>query len=386
MAFPLPSNWEQDLAWIMPDLLWSEVKGGFASHPLFKHFPFSYIDANEVHYDQYANMGGLMPTRALGTPPDVVTMPPLNVFKVKPGSYALEALLEEEELTIERQPNTINKPLEAEDRLGVIAKNCSTLAINRLYQTLGVFGTSGVIENRNSAGQIVHREVVPNFQVLQPSGSGGTGPGWSANPATATPISDMIYWQTYLLNPGTSAEFGANSSLVCNPKTVNTIWSTQQVQKTLVSDYGATYKRGEVAPPKINGKNSINELMTGMGLPNLTVCADGYYSTLAAALTQDPTQFSYAIPDNTLMWVGDRPNGQPVAACKLTKHAGISAPRANTAATFTPEESGKLELSKGFYVIAKYEAMMPIHYRLQVGFNAAPFIGYYRGIAGIRTG
>ena len=52
MAFPLPANWEQDLAWIMPDLLWDKSGVNF-NDPFFKHFPFSYVDAAEVHYDQY---------------------------------------------------------------------------------------------------------------------------------------------------------------------------------------------------------------------------------------------------------------------------------------------------------------------------------------------
>lgn len=385
MAFSLPTNWEQDTAWILPDLVWK--KGNFGSDRLFKHFPFSYIDANEVHYDQYVNMGGLLPTRALGTAPEIVKMPPLNVFKVKPGYYGLEALLEEEEMTIERQPNTINEVLDPEDRLGVIMMNCATIMVSRFQQTLGTFATSGVIENRNAAGQIVHREVVPNFQVLRPSGSGGTGPGWSANPATATPISDLIYWQNNVLQPGTSADFGQESALMCNPKTVNTLWNCAQIQKTLVSDYGATYKRGDVnGSAKLDGKNSINELMTGMGLPNIEVYREGFYPTQAGATAQDPAQFQYAIPDNTFAWIGKRPNGVPVGATKLTKHAGIGAYQEDRAPSITAPEESAMELTKGIYVIAKYENLMPTHYRIQMGVNMAPFIGYFRGLAGIVTG
>jgi hypothetical protein len=383
MPFPLPTNWEQDLAWILPDLLWAKAK--FNDDPLFKHFPLTYIDAAEVHYDQYTNLGGLMPTRALGTSPDVVPMPPLNVYKVQPGHYGLSALLEEEEMTVERQPNTINKPLEVPDRLGVMAMNCATLAVNRLYQTIGTFAVSGTIANRNTAGQIVHQMITPNFQVLTPTGSGGTGPSWAGNPASATPISDLIYWQTNLLDPGTSADFGVESALLCNPKTVATFWNTQQVQKTFVSDYGASYKRGEVSPPKIDGKNSVNELLTGSGLPKLQVYKGGYYATAAAALTQDPTQFTYAIPDNKLVWIGKRPDNQPVAAMKLTRHAGISAYQADKFPTVTVENESWMELAKGVFVIADYHKMMPQHYEIQMGFNMAPFIGYFRGIAGLNV-
>lgn len=387
MAFPLPTNWEQSLAYIMPDLLWDSAGANFATDPFFKLFPFTYVDAAQIVYDQYQNMGGLMPGRTLGTAPEIVRMPGVDTNKVLPGYYGLETLLEEEEMVLERQPNTVNKPLDVEDRLGIIALNASVLMVNRLYQTLGVFGTSGVINNRNAAGQIVHATTVPGFQSLQPAGSGGTGPGWSASPATATPISDLLYWQSNLLEPGTSASFGPDSVLMCNPKTVLTFWACAQVQKTFISNYGATYKHGDLSkPPKITGENSISELMTGSGLPPISVYKGGYYPTLEAAISQDPTQFIYAIPDNKFMWVGKRDDGSPVAVCNLTRNAGINAPRANTAATFNPSDAGKIELSKGISVIAKYEAMAPQNYRLQVGMNVAPFIPYRRGIAGISTG
>jgi hypothetical protein len=385
MAFSLPTNWEQDTAFILPDLVWK--KGNFATDRLFRHFPFSYIDANEVHYDQYANIGGSMAPRALGAAPDIAKMPPLNVFKVKPGYYGLETLLEEEEMTVERQPNTINEALDVEDRLNVLILNSSTLMVNTFGLTLGKFATSGVIENRNAAGQIVHREYVPNFQVLQPAGDTHTGPGWGANPAAATPLTDLIYWQTNILAPGTSAKFGPESSLMCNPKTVNTLWNCQQIQQTIKSDYGANYKRGDVNPPKIDGENSVNELMTGMGLPKIEVYDGGYYPTQAGATAQDPTQFQYFLPDNTFTWIGKRPDNAPIGAMKLTRHAGIGAYQADRFPVVTaPDQESYVELTKGIFVIADYYKLMPQHYKIQIGANMAPFIGYFRGLAGLRTG
>lgn len=386
MPFPLPQNWEQDTAWIMPDLLWEAAGVNFATDPFFKHFPFRYVDADRVIYDQYQNMGGLMPGRALGAAPTIVKAPGDEVYEFLPGYYGLEMLLEEEEMVRERQPNTINKPLDVQDRVGILALNASVLMVNRFSQTLGTFGTSGVIANRNDAGQIIHQQTMPNFQVLQPAGSGGTGPGWSANPATATPISDLQYWQTRILQPGTSASFGSDSVLMCNPTTVNTIWNTTQVQSTFRGTYGASFLRGDVYSPKLEGDNSINALFVGAGLPPIQVYQGGYYPTRAAAIAKDASQWQYTIPDNTLMWVGKRPQNQPVASCTLTRGAGITAPYASSAATFTPENEGKIELSKGIYVVAQYQAMIPQNYRIQVGVNMCPFIAYSRGIAGIRTG
>ncbi len=387
MPYPLPLNWAQDTAWLMPDFLWEASGVNFSTDPFFKHFPFRYVDADRVIYDQYQNMGGVMPPRALGAAPEIMKPSGDNTYEFLPGYYGLELTLEEEEMVRERQPNTVNEALDVQNRLGILALDASVKMVNQFSRTLGIFGTSGVINNANSAGQIVHRRTMPNFQVLQPAGSGGTGPGWSANPATATPISDLIYWQNKILQPGTSASFGPDSVLMCNPTTLNTIWNTSQVQSTFKLDYGASVLRGDAYVEKAAATaNNVNKLFMGSGLPELQVYWGGYYPTREAAIAGDAVQFLYTIPDDTLMWVGKRPQNQPVASCTLTRGAGVTAPYASSAATFNPENAGKAELSKGIYVVAEYTAMMPQKYRIQVGVNMCPFIAYSRGIAGIRTG
>jgi hypothetical protein len=386
MAAPfLSTNWELDTAFILPDFIWQ--KGNFNKDQIFKHLPFGYVDADEVQWDQYANMGGLMPTRSLGAAPDIITQPPLLRFKTRPGYYGLETWLEEVEMTSMRQPNEVNEALDIDDRLGVMVLNCSTLFTNRMYQTAGTFITSGVIENRNAAGQIVHREYVPNFQIFQPSGSGGYGPGWSANPALATPINDLVLTQTTYLQPGTSASFGKDSELQCNPITVNTFWQCNQVNQTFRSDYGATYKRGQIDAPKLTGENSIEELLTGSGLPNITINHTGYYATAAGALAQDPTQFTYTIPTNTFAWFGQRPDGQILGKFALTRNAGqVNKSQMEKYPAPTLENESYLALAEGIVVLAEYHKMLPPKYQVQVGANIAPFIAYYRALAGFYTG
>jgi hypothetical protein len=385
--FSLPTNWEQAVEFLLPDKIWE--KGNFTTDPLFKRFPMSTTDAAEVQWDQYINVGGLLPGRAVGTEPDTVTLPGINRFKVKPGRYGLSALLEEEELELERQPNTVNEPLDVQDKLGIMALNCSTLVVNRFHQTMGKLVTSGVIENTNLAGQITHRYVVPNFQVFTPSGSGGTGPGWSANPAMATPLTDLIYWQRTQLQPGTSAKFGKESYLSCNPKTVNVIWNTQQVQQTLKDKYGANYKIGEGAgstPAVLTGENSINSLFMSMGLPELVIDDHGFYPDAASAAAEDPTKWQYRIPDNTLTWIGERPDKSPIGAMKLTRNPAIDAYGKDKYPEVQVEHEEYAELSKGIFVIADYHKMLPPRYTIQMGVNMAPLIAYYRGIAGVKTG
>lgn len=384
-GYPFPTNWEQDTAFILPDLIWNEK--GLKKFMLLEHFPMSYVDASEIQYDQLQSMGGLLPGRSLDSPPDIMPMPGVSVNKIRPGFYGFETTLSEEMMTEAREPNTINQPLNVDKQLGLIALNAGTLMFNRIMQTLGTFAVTGSFTNTNAAGTVTHRYVVPNYQTFMPDGSTETGPGWSASPALATPITALQYWQNEFLFPGTSADFGADSSLICNPKTVQTIWNTSQVQNSFKSDYGASFLRGDsYGPVKMEGKNSINELFIGSGLPPIKVCRDGYYSTLAAAVSQDPTAWNYAIPDGYMFWAGKRPDGQISGALKLTKHAGIGAYQAERFPEVTVPDQGMVELAQGIYVVAEYQKMMPNQYRFQAGVNMAPIAAYPRAYAGINVG
>ena len=385
---PFPSSWEYDVAYMLPDQLWNTE--GLKTSPIFKHFPLSYVDAYEVLWPQYDNAGGLIPTRANGGAPDFVKLPGFRVDKAQPGFYGLETRLEETEMTVSAQPDEPegNRPLDVRDRLGKIVLDTSVLAKNRLFQTLGTFAATGTFANYDSSGAVAHTYTAAGFKSLAPAGDGNTGPSWAAQPGSATPIKDLIYWQTTVLQPGTSASFGPDSFLLCNPKTVNTFWNTSFVQNTFRNKYGGNFSRGD---NQVDGElprddQTIYQILTGAGLPPFTVVRDGYYPTLAAAVAQDASQWKYAIPDNYIVWVGRRPSDAPIAACKLTRHGGIGAYQADRFPTVDLPDEQMLSLAQGFFVRAKYEDMMPVHYRLQVGFNMAPFIPYIRGIAGIYVG
>ncbi len=384
MAYPFPTNWEQETAFILPDLVWN--KKGLKSFALLDHFPLAYVDASEIQYDQLQNMGGVMPGRGLNNPPDIVQMPGMFTSKIRPGFYGFETILGEEQITESKEPNTINEPISAEKQLGRVALNSGTLIQNLIMKTLGTFAVTGSFTNTNASGTVTHRYVVPNYQTFAPDGSVNTGPGWAASPATATPITALQYWQNTYLFPGTSADFGKDSFLCCNPITAQIIWNTAQVQQTFKSNYGASFLRGDTyGPVVIDGKNSMNELFVGSGLPPISVMRDGYYATLAAAVAQDATQWNFAIPTGYMFWAGKRPDNSIAGALKFTKHAGIGAYQADRFPQVDVPDQQQVELSKGIYVVAEYEKMMPNRYRFQAGVNMAPIVAYPRAYAGIAT-
>lgn len=382
VSLALPQNFEQDVAALMPNLLFAKIRG--SKSPLAKAFPFSYTDASMAKWDQYGDPFGLIPVRGVNSAPDSVSVPPLKTFLAAPGFYGLVTSLTEEEILFGRQPNTVSDPLEVSDRLGVLAMYGTDMVYNRFRQTTADLTVNGVFTNANPSGEVTHRYKVDGYQTFSPANDGTTGPGWAADPVNADPIGDLIYWQANKLNKGTSADFGRDSQLVCNPTVINDLWNCQSVREKFRSKFGATFLRGEV--PNLDGDNSINALMVGMGLPPFVVDAEGYWPTAATADGQDPDDFTFFMPAKSLVWVGRRPQGQQTAAFKLTRHAGLATPGPN----YDGVEVGELddvnevlELSKGLYVNAHYVNRMPHGYDLEMGFNAAPIIYYRRAFAGI---
>ncbi len=382
VSLALPQNFEQDVAALMPNLLFAKVRG--SKSPLAKAFPFSYTEASLVKWDQYGDPFGLIPVRGVNAAPESVTVPGMKTFLAHPGFYGLTTSMTEEEILFGRQPNTVADPLEIADRLGVLAMYGTDMVYNRFRQTIADLCVTGAFTNTNASGEITHKYKVDGYQTFSPANDGSTGPGWAADPANADPIGDLIYWQTNKLNKGTAADFGKDSQITCSPAVVNDIWNTTSVRERFRSKFGATYLRGE--QPNLDGDNSINALLIGMGLPPLVVDADGYYETADDADGQDPDDFTFFMPAKSLVWVGKRPQGQQVGAFKLTRHAGLASEGPNYDGVAVGELDGAeqvLELGKGLYVNAHRVNRMPHGYDLEMGFNAAPIIYYRRAFAGI---
>lgn len=378
-SLALPQNFEQDVAALMPDLLWHKTKN--SKSPLARALPFSYTDASFVKWDQYKNPYGLIPLRGVNAPPDSVRMPGLREYVAMPGFYGLVTTLNEQEILFGRQPNTVANPLDVADRLGVLALNGSEMVYNRVRQTGADMLVSGEFTNVSADGTITHKYKIDDYQTFSPANDGNTGPGWAADPANADPIGDLIYWQTKKLNKGTSASFAGDSEIVCNPSVVNDIWNCASVRSAFKSKFGASVLRGEM--PNLDGDNSLNALLLGMGLPKLVVDAEGYYETLEEAAGEDPDDFTYFVPDQSLVWIGVRPENQQIGSFKLTRFAGVGAYGSEGYPSVSVANEEAAEIAKGFYVNAHYHNRMPHGYDLEMGFNAAPVLYYRRATAGV---
>jgi hypothetical protein len=109
------------------------------------------------------------------------------------------------------------------------------------------------------------------------------GPDWNDLPATATPLSDLVFWQTMKLEVGTSVRFGIGTKILINAFDVRLIMNTAQVQMTFRTEYGATYR--DVLRLNRNVTDlELEGLMNMMGLPSLVI--------------------DERIPRNWLVWIG----------------------------------------------------------------------------------
>lgn len=384
----LPQNFEQDVAALMPNLLFAKMRG--SKSPLAEAFPFSYTEASMAKWDQYGDPFGLIPVRGVNGAPDSVSAPAMKTFLAAPGFYGLVTSMTEEEILFGRQPNTVADPLEIADRLSVLAMYGTDMVYNRFRSTIANLAVNGYFTNSNSSGEITHKYKVDNYQTFSPANDGSTGPGWAADPTNADPIGDLIYWQTNQLDKGTSADFGPDSTLVCNPSVINDMWNCTSVREKFKSRFGASVLRGELKVPAVSGGSkddpTLSNLFIGMGLPPITIDKDGYYATATLADGQDPDDFTFFMPAKSLVWIGKRPENKQVAAFKLTRHAGLAANGPNYDGVNVGELDDAeqiLELRKGLYVNAHYVNRMPHGFDLEMGFNAAPVIYYRRAFAGI---
>ena len=375
----VPQSFEQDQAAFLPDYLWDEIVSD-GEDPLLSVFPFSYTDAAAVKWDQENDPYGLIPLRGVDTAPTLVKMPSPKTYEAAPGFYGLLTQLRESEIIMERQPNTIADPLDIQDRASKLVLYASTMMVSRFRQTAGDLLINGEFTNVNASGELTHHYKVDDYQTFSPANDGDTGPGWAADPANADPIGDLKYWQTKKLQRGTSADFGPKSKILCNPNVILDIWKCASVRSAFKSKFGSSVLMGE--SPKLDGDQGLNALLIGMGLPPLVEYRKGAFLTLAEAISGDPDDFTYALEDNSLAWIGVRPKGQLNGSMKLTRNAGLVSPAVHyDTVSFANEQ--KAELAQGIYVRCHYIDRIPHHYDIEMSVNACPILYYRRSTAGI---
>lgn len=373
-TFSLTQNFENDVAGFMPDFMWQEITSEGAD-PLVDALPLGYSDTSFVRWDQYENPYGLLAQRGLDAAPPLVKMPGIRVNYATPGYFGAVTQLRESEMVVERQPGTVSEPLDVPERLGILLLNFSTMAVSRIRKMDSDLLLTGEFTVQNDAGQLVQSYKIDNYRTFSPLNDGPTGPGWAAFPDTARPINDMIHWKA-VLEKGTSSKFDKTCSQLCNNFVLQDLFATKQIQLSYKNKFGAT--------PVGLDNDGLNDIVMGYDLPKLVPYNYGYYPTLADAQAQDPTLFNYIIPEKSLIWIGKRPKGQKLGQFKLTRHAplAVAGDIAKYPDISVKDDSG-YDWGKGFYVKTQLHTMSPVHYDIEMSFNACPVVFYGSSAAGV---
>ncbi len=361
-SFTLAQNYDIDL--ILPDLMSEEMTGDQEPDPLLEQMPLEYEDVDLIKYDQYENGYGLLSLRGLGGEPEVVPIPGFREYVIAPGYYGERAILNETEMTKNREAGTPNLPADLGKRLGIMTQYQADKAVNRIRQTLADLLRTGRFVNKDSAGKVTHADQIEGFRTFSPA------IGWAANPSTAVPVDDMLSWQN-TLQLGTSSRFGEDAVQLCQQSVLNDLFATTQIRNVFKNNYGAT-------PLGLNGLNGI---LTGFGLPKIVAYNAGYYPTLNDSINR--TNFTRILPVKSMIWLGTRPKGQKIGRFKLTRNV----PQAILQdADFTPKMSRAVadyQWAEGLGVSLYLHSRLPYHYELDVWFNGGPVPHYGSAAAGI---
>lgn len=369
----LTQNMIVESAALLPALLWEDVTD--TADPLMQAFPINYVDADKVQYHQYESAYGLSSLRGLGGVPPVRHMTGYRVYELDPAYFGDEMLVDEATLTKAVQPGTLADPLSVSDWLAKIMNDYSVMIASRFRTMLTDMLADGTIRITDVQGN-TFQYTIPGYRTYSPS------VGWSSNPTTATPINDLLV-QKATLQKGTSTSYGPESTILMNSLTLADYFATTQVQSTYRGKYGANF----IGLEGSSDLPGLNELHQGFGLPKIVVDDNGYFPTILDAVNRNYSNWTYAIPRGTAIWLGKRKNMDQLGQIQLTRHAGIENQADGNAypQVDVPNESA-LDIAKGLYVRAEYRPKMPNGYDVQIGFNGCPVLWYDDSACGITTG
>jgi hypothetical protein len=306
-----------------------------AGRAIFDVLPTREQDTNYVVWEQKDNYVGLMQVRGLNGEPPKVSPTGFKQYVMPPGVYGEWAPVSEADVTERRAPGTFGTPIDVADLIA----DRQTMLLGRCWDRFEWVGwtllTTGTFSVTNIAGAVTHTDsyTTQTFSATVP---------W-ATAATATPLADLS--AVALLARGSNLSFGADAKAYMNRKTFNYLRAN--------ANSADLYGRRSGGFGTINNQRDINTLLAGDDLPQLVVYDNGYYASAGS--------FSTFIPDNKVVVVGKRLNGDRVGEFLLTRNA-------NTTPMGSP----------GVYSMVHEIEEPPRGLRVHVGANFGPAL-YYPG-------
>jgi hypothetical protein len=265
-----------------------------ANRAAFDIFPIQSVNTNILEWEQKDNFTGLQQVRGLNGMPSRVKMVSGKRFLYTPGVYGEFMIIDERQITERRPYGPFAGAIDISDLVREGQDKLLGRELDRQESTIWTLLATGTFSVSDGTS-VLHTDAYTTQTF-------SAGVPW-ATVATATPLADLRAVQ--LRSRGYSVNFGAQARAYMNRTTLNSMLSN-----TNQADLAGRRLAGLAS---INSLEQVNMLYAMDDLPSIVPYDLGYID--------DTGTFQLFIPNNKVIVVGARTDGDPVGEYRLTRNA-----------------------------------------------------------------
>lgn len=265
-----------------------------ANRAAFDIFPIQPVNSSILEWEQKDNFTGLQQVRGLNGMPSRVKMVSGKRFLYTPGVYGEFIIIDERQITERRPYGSFAGSIDISDLVRESQDKLMGRELDRQESTIWTLLATGTFSVSDGTS-ILHTDAYTTQTF-------SAGVAW-ATVATATPLADLRAVQ--LRSRGYSVNFGAQARAYMNRTTLNSMLSN-----TNSADLAGRRLAGLAS---INSLEQVNMLYAMDDLPSIVPYDLGYID--------DTGTFQLFIPNNKVIVVGARTDGDPVGEYRLTRNA-----------------------------------------------------------------
>ena len=284
---------------------------------IFQFFPIVEQNVINVRFIQRDNYTGLQNFRGVDGQPTRVRRVGAKSYLYEPGVYGEYISLDEKEI-MERAPwDNINGFMSLDAMVAEAQDQLLQRRVDRIKWILWTLLATGIFfvpthqAEANNIGTGVqggagHGDQYANVTAIGQFGiqSFTASPTW-ATVATATPMADLRNFQL-TAERGRSVSFGKGTVAIMNRST----WYNM-VNNTNANDLGGQFR--DAGGSRMISLQNVNDVLIAQDLPTIIIYDEGY-------IDENGT-FQLWVPNNTVILIGARNNGEPVGEYWLTRNA-----------------------------------------------------------------
>jgi hypothetical protein len=265
-----------------------------AARPAFDIFPITNVNSDLLEWEQMDNFTGLQQVRGLNGMPSRVKPTGGKRYLYTPGAYGEFQLIDERQITQRRPWGSFAGSIDITDLVREAQDKLLNRELDRQELTVWTLLATGTFSVSDGTS-VLHTDSYTTQTY-------SAGVVW-ATAATSAPLADFRAVQ--LKSRGYSVNFGAQAKAFMNRSTLNALLSN-----TNAADIGGRRLAGLSS---INSLDDANRLLAMDDLPQLVPYDQGYIDEAGT--------FQLFIPNNKVIVVGARRDGDPVGEYRLTRNA-----------------------------------------------------------------